>query len=114
MQVLLADDHLMVREALIPFIEQVAVNTTKEKSRLRAQRFVTGDKVSCNREAQSGEFKNMVANGSVTAIRGAVLTFTDNPFRTPVEDCMLHESDAVIIMADNKVSEFGFKDLLLG
>ncbi len=43
MQVLLADDHLMVREALIPFIERVAVNTTKEKSRLRAQRFVTGD-----------------------------------------------------------------------
>ncbi len=56
----------------------------------------------------------MVANGSVTAIRGAVLTFTVDPFRTPVEDCMRHESDAVIIMADGKVSEFGFKDLLLG
>ncbi|MCZ6719088.1 MAG: guanine deaminase [Gammaproteobacteria bacterium] len=49
----------------------------------------------------------MADGNSVTAIRGAALTFTDDPFRNPVEDCMRHESDAVIIMADGKITEFG-------
>ncbi len=41
----------------------------------------------------------MTDDNSLTAIRGSALTFTDDPFRNPVEDCMRHESDAVIIMA---------------
>ena len=49
----------------------------------------------------------MADGNSLTAIRGSALTFTDDPFRNPVEDCMRHESDAVIIMADGKIIEFG-------
>ena len=44
----------------------------------------------------------MAASGSATAIRGAALTFTDNPFRVQVEQCMQHETDAVVIMAHGK------------
>jgi len=49
----------------------------------------------------------MAGNDSVTAIRGAALTFTDDPFHKPVEDCMRYETDAVIIMSEGVVSEFG-------
>ena len=36
-------------------------------------------------------------NVTITAIRGAALTCIDNPFRKPLEDCVVYESDALII-----------------
>ena len=49
----------------------------------------------------------MVGHGSMTAIRGTAITFTDDPFRRPVEDCVRHETDAVILMADGVITAFG-------
>jgi len=43
----------------------------------------------------------------VSAIRGAVLTYTDDPFLKDVNDCMIYESDAIIIMSDGKITAFG-------
>lgn len=45
--------------------------------------------------------------GGVSAIRGAALTYTDDPFRKPVEDCFVYESDALIVMQDGKILQFG-------
>jgi guanine deaminase len=51
----------------------------------------------------------------ITAIRGAALTYSDNPFRKPVEDCLVYESDALIVMQDGIISQFGpAKDLMPG
>jgi guanine deaminase len=41
------------------------------------------------------------------ALRGAVLTYDDDPFRVGAEAAMHYESDAVIGMADGKVTHFG-------
>jgi len=54
-------------------------------------------------------------NGSITAIRGAALTYIDDPFRKPVEDCVVYESDALIVMQNGKISQFGpARNLLSG
>ena len=50
---------------------------------------------------------------SITAIRGAVLSFSDDPFQTDIEDCMIYESDAIIVMADGKITQFGPADSIL-
>jgi guanine deaminase len=42
-----------------------------------------------------------------TAIRGAALTFTGNPFQIGGEQAARHESDALIIMQDGKITAFG-------
>jgi guanine deaminase len=51
-----------------------------------------------------------------TAIRGAALSFKDNPFVVGGEQSAHHESDALIIMQDGKITSFGdysaTKDLL--
>jgi len=47
------------------------------------------------------------------AIRGSALTFTDNPFHTPVAQCMHYESDAVVIIKDGFIKEFGAAQELL-
>jgi guanine deaminase len=41
------------------------------------------------------------------ALRGAVLTYNDDPFRVGKEAAMHYESDAVIGMADGKITHFG-------
>ncbi len=43
----------------------------------------------------------------ITAIRGAVLTFTGDPFLEDPAACMRHESDAMVVMADGHVVDFG-------
>ena len=54
-------------------------------------------------------------NGGITAIRGAALTYIDDPFRKPVEDCVVYESDALIVMQSGKISQFGpARDLISG
>ena len=47
------------------------------------------------------------APGKVTAIRGAVLTYTGNPFKSGLEHMMDYECDAIITMADGKITHFG-------
>jgi len=33
-----------------------------------------------------------------TVIRGAVLSYSDDPFQKDISNCMLYESDAIIVM----------------
>lgn len=41
------------------------------------------------------------------AIRGSVVTFTDNPFAKPVNECMVYEEDGVIVIDQGLITEFG-------
>lgn len=42
-----------------------------------------------------------------TAIRGPVLTYTGDPFKSGLEHTMVYESDAIVAMADGKITHFG-------
>ena len=42
-----------------------------------------------------------------TAVRGPVLTFTGDPFRDGLEATMVHEPDAIVAMADGRITQFG-------
>ena len=48
-----------------------------------------------------------------TAIRGAALSYTKDPFQNPVDDCFVYESDALIVIRDGVISEFGAAGELL-
>lgn len=41
------------------------------------------------------------------AIRGPVLTYTGDPFKDGLENTMRHEPDAIVAMADGKITHFG-------
>ena len=43
----------------------------------------------------------------LTAIRGAALSYFKDPFQNPVEECYAYESDALIVMQDGVITEFG-------
>src|SRR4029077_20925735 len=45
-----------------------------------------------------------------TAIRGPVLTYTGDPFKSGLEHTMVYESDAIVAMADGKITHFGPTD----
>ena len=45
-----------------------------------------------------------------TAIRGPVLTYTGDPFKNGLEHTMVYESDAIVAMADGKITHFGPAD----
>jgi guanine deaminase len=47
------------------------------------------------------------APGQATAIRGATLTFAADPFETGAAAAMRFESDAVIVMAEGRITEHG-------
>jgi guanine deaminase len=47
------------------------------------------------------------AQAPVTAIRGPALTFTGDPFQEGLEHTLVYEPDAVVAMADGKVTHFG-------
>ena len=54
-----------------------------------------------------------IATTTKTAIRGAMLSFTKDPFFHPVEECFWYESDAIIVMESGKITAVGAaKDLL--
>ena len=54
-----------------------------------------------------------IATSTKTAIRGAMLSFTKDPFFHPVEECFWYESDAIIVMESGKITAVGTaKDLL--
>ncbi|MGD2141719.1 MAG: guanine deaminase [Burkholderiales bacterium] len=42
-----------------------------------------------------------------SAIRGQVLSYKADPFRNAIEDCVMYESDGVVVMEDGKVSAVG-------
>ncbi len=42
-----------------------------------------------------------------TAIRGSVLTFNNDPFQYEMNNCMVFEEDAIIVMENGKITEFG-------
>ena len=44
---------------------------------------------------------------SLTAIRGAALSYSKDPFRHPLEECVVYESDALVVMQDGLISQFG-------
>lgn len=41
------------------------------------------------------------------AIRGAMLTFTKDPFFHPMDECLKYESDAIIVMENGKITAVG-------
>ena len=48
-----------------------------------------------------------------TALRGPALTFTGDPFRDGLEKTMVHEPDAIVAMADGRVTHFGPAERIL-
>ncbi len=46
-------------------------------------------------------------DGVRKAIRGAYLTYKDDPFLNDIDDCMVYESDGIIILDDGKISDIG-------
>jgi guanine deaminase len=48
-----------------------------------------------------------LAAAGITVIRGAVLTFSGDPFLEDPAACMRYESDAMVVMADGHVVDFG-------
>ncbi len=53
------------------------------------------------------------ASRSVTAIRGAALSYLKDPFRHPLEECFVYESDALVVMEGGVVTGFGAAGTLL-
>ena len=50
---------------------------------------------------------------SVSALRGAALTFTGDPFTDAVDSCMNYLSDAILVMAGGRIETFGPADQIL-
>lgn len=48
-----------------------------------------------------------------TAIRGAMLTFTQDPFLHPMDDCLVYESDAIIVMENGIITAVDAAENLL-
>jgi guanine deaminase len=51
-------------------------------------------------------------SGAVTAIRGAVLSFTGDPFLEDPAACTRYESDAIVAMADGRIVDCGPADVV--
>ena len=49
-----------------------------------------------------------------TAVRGPALTFTGDPFRDGLDRTMVHEPDAIVAMADGRITHFGPASRVLG
>jgi guanine deaminase len=63
-------------------------------------------------EDKPGESRS--GGGSSKAIRGPVLTFTGDPFEKDLKDVMVYEPDAVVVLANGKITDFGPADQILG
>jgi guanine deaminase len=44
---------------------------------------------------------------TVTAIRGAALSYLKDPFRHPIEECFVYDSDALVVMEAGIITGFG-------
>src|ERR1700757_5195156 len=49
-------------------------------------------------------------SGKSTAIRGPVLTYTGDPFKSGLEHTMVYQSDAIVAMANGLITHFGSAD----
>ena len=49
----------------------------------------------------------MTSKPAVTAIRGPALTFTGDPFQQGLEDTLVYEPDAIVAMAEGRITQFG-------
>ncbi len=47
------------------------------------------------------------AVGSVTALRGAAMTFAADPFAVAAADALVYEPDALVVMRDGRIAAFG-------
>ena len=47
------------------------------------------------------------AEQQVTAIRGAALSYSKDPFQHPIEECFVYETDAIVVMQGGKITAFG-------
>jgi guanine deaminase len=52
-------------------------------------------------------------SGTISAIRAAALTFTGDPFEEPVDSCASYHSDAVLVMENGTIRQFGPADEIL-
>ena len=44
---------------------------------------------------------------AITAIRGAALSYLKDPFKNPIEECFVYESDALLVMQGGLITAFG-------
>lgn len=49
----------------------------------------------------------LTADGPITALRGAALSFTGNPFADATDNCLVYHEDAVLVMGDGEILGFG-------
>ena len=49
---------------------------------------------------------------ALSAIRGAALTFTGDPFSEPSDSAIRYERDAILVMEDGLITEFGNAETL--
>ncbi len=49
----------------------------------------------------------MISPSQPTAVRGPALTFTGDPFRDGLDRTMIHEPDAIVVMQDGLITQFG-------
>lgn len=52
-------------------------------------------------------------DAGISAIRGAALSFTGDPFAVTAETCMTYLSDAIVVMAAGRIRQFGPADEIL-
>ena len=52
--------------------------------------------------------------GKSTAIRGPVLSFTGDPFKDGLEQVMVYEPDAIVVMSGGKITDFGPAEQIVG
>jgi guanine deaminase len=45
--------------------------------------------------------------GSIRAVRGSAISFSDDPFLHPAADCLVHHDDALVVMQDGRITAFG-------
>lgn len=50
-----------------------------------------------------------MSESTMSAIRGSLFYLTDDPFRNAPIDCMVYESDGIILMQDGRISAIGSK-----
>lgn len=44
---------------------------------------------------------------AISALRGPAISFCGNPFEQPAERCLVHHEDALVVVEDGRISDFG-------
>lgn len=53
------------------------------------------------------------APDGTVAIRGQILSYKKDPFKNPIDECIMHESDGIVVMQNGKVTAVGPADTTL-